>query len=228
MPARTIHKVTGLCLVAPVLLLVVTGIPLELSDRLGLGRTGVPYEWVHARYGISAPNEAHVVGDAIELGDLLLVHQRAIENFGNLLAAKTSGDLTFILTSDEWILVPTDSTIPVERGTYPNPISQATFVAGLPMLATEAGIITSTDYGASWHPALAPVPNWSKPERVAVLPRWHARYAASVLTWERWLQDLHSGRFFGTVGQWIMTFASLAFVLLAITGTWVWIRSLRR
>ena len=41
---------------------------------------------------------------------------------------------------------------------------------------------------------------------------------------ERLLQDLHSGRLFGIFGVILMDLASVALVLLALTGCWVWLR----
>ena len=56
-----------------------------------------------------------------------------------------------------------------------------------------------------------------------MLPESRARYAATRLNWERWLQDLHSGRFFGPVGVWIMTIAGAALIVLGISGLIVWV-----
>ena len=48
-----------------------------------------------------------------------------------------------------------------------------------------------------------------------------------MLTAERWLQDLHSGRFFGTPGVVIVDVASLLMLILAGTGLMLWWRSNR-
>ena len=49
-----------------------------------------------------------------------------------------------------------------------------------------------------------------------------------MLTVERLLQDLHSGRAFGPVGAWIINIATLLLAVLAATGYLIWWRSRRR
>jgi len=42
------------------------------------------------------------------------------------------------------------------------------------------------------------------------------------LSWQKVVQDIHSGRFFGPVGVWIYDIATLALVFLALSGFWLW------
>ncbi|NKC01331.1 MAG: hypothetical protein GKR90_22925 [Pseudomonadales bacterium] len=227
---RAFHKVTGLCLILPVLLLVITGIPLELSSQPKLGSTGVPFTWVHEAYGVDLPREALVQGGVIQLGDLFLVGEskRSVRANGQFLAAYAQPEFTMILTDREWLLVAVDPGITVDRGGYPDSITRAGFGAGIPMIETATGPLSSTDYGASWHPALATVEAWPQPTLIRTDDVVRTAYGASVVNWERWLQDLHSGRFFGQIGIWIMTAAGIAFVMLAISGFLLWFRTLRR
>ena len=227
---RTFHKVTGLCLTLPVLLLVLTGIPLELSSQLKLGSTGVPFIWVHKAYGIELPEQAFVQNGVIELDGLFLVgdNMRSVAFHGQFLAASAQPNFTMILTDKEWLLVAQDPSITVDRGDYPAPITDASFGAGIPMIATENGPLNSTDYGASWHPASATLDAWPAPSSFQPDRNTQAAYGAALVNWERWLQDLHSGRFFGEVGTWVMTAAGAAFLLLAISGLLLWVRTLRR
>ncbi|MGH8561225.1 MAG: PepSY-associated TM helix domain-containing protein, partial [Nevskiales bacterium] len=44
------------------------------------------------------------------------------------------------------------------------------------------------------------------------------------LSQERVLADLHSGRLFGRYGPWVMDLAALGFMILAVTGLWLWWR----
>ena len=48
-----------------------------------------------------------------------------------------------------------------------------------------------------------------------------------VLPIERLLLDLHSGRFFGRFGPWVMDAAAVLIVLLGVSGTWIWLRRRR-
>ena len=46
-----------------------------------------------------------------------------------------------------------------------------------------------------------------------------------IITWERFMQDLHSGRFFGQVGVYFIDIISVLLLILAITGIVLWSRS---
>ena len=52
-----------------------------------------------------------------------------------------------------------------------------------------------------------------------------AQYRGSDLTWERVWLDIHAGRFLGAWGPWVMDFAALCFLLLAISGMYMWSQS---
>lgn len=43
-----------------------------------------------------------------------------------------------------------------------------------------------------------------------------------VISWQKVLQDLHSGRFFGHWGIYVVDGAALILVLLALSGFWIW------
>ena len=225
---RSLHKLTGLAIAVPVLLLVLTGIPLEFVDQLKLGTRGVQYEWVHHSYGVQSPDSALKIDKVVQIEDLIIVADHTIEATAPLLAARDLNGFTMILTRTEWLLVPDDAGTPVERGGLPETAIRAAFAAGLPIVEGASGKQTSTDYGASWQTLEAPVHQWSTAESVDTLDEWKRIYGASVISWERWLQDLHSGRFFGQIGQWIMTFAGFALLVLAFSGFLIWFRTLRR
>ena len=60
----------------------------------------------------------------------------------------------------------------------------------------------------------------SQKERTALLSDAQGR----LITWERLLLDLHSGRLFGTAGVVVVDAAALILMLLAVTGVVLWTR----
>lgn len=44
-----------------------------------------------------------------------------------------------------------------------------------------------------------------------------------VISWQRVILDLHSGRWFGEWGIWVMDAAAVALILLALSGLWLWL-----
>jgi hypothetical protein len=45
----------------------------------------------------------------------------------------------------------------------------------------------------------------------------------TVISWQRVILDLHSGRWFGDYGVWLMDAAAVALILLALSGLWIWL-----
>ncbi|MBT3530759.1 MAG: hypothetical protein HOF74_04475 [Gammaproteobacteria bacterium] len=50
------------------------------------------------------------------------------------------------------------------------------------------------------------------------------RYGASLLSWERIVLDIHSGRVFGQFGVFLVDLMAILFLFMAITGVWIWSR----
>jgi len=49
-----------------------------------------------------------------------------------------------------------------------------------------------------------------------------SRYRGQGVTLDRIILDIHTGRFFGPVGPWLMVIASLFLIILSITGLFMW------
>lgn len=49
-----------------------------------------------------------------------------------------------------------------------------------------------------------------------------ALHFGNSISWERWILDLHSGRFLGSWGVWLMDLMALLFIFSAITGVSAW------
>jgi hypothetical protein len=49
-------------------------------------------------------------------------------------------------------------------------------------------------------------------------------YAASLISWERLLLDIHSGRALGSLGVVLVDLMALLFMLMAVSGVWIWTR----
>ena len=52
-------------------------------------------------------------------------------------------------------------------------------------------------------------------------------YRGEVLPVERVLLDLHSGRFFGPLGPWLIDASAVLLVFLSLTGSWMWLKRRR-
>ena len=220
----------GVCLALPLLLLVVTGIPLQFTVQLGLGSAGVPYGWVHAMYGIAAPATARASGEILQLGDLIFVGERSASVSGELVGAARIPGAMAVVAGPELILVADDADVPMERNALPDvPTRFGTGDDEALVIELPGGQLWSYDFGATWDDLGAAAADiaWleAQPQPSDALLR--SRFGSANLSWERWLQDLHSGRFFGSLGVWVMNLASFVFILLGFTGLVLWFTTRR-
>lgn len=54
----------------------------------------------------------------------------------------------------------------------------------------------------------------------------NAKYSGEVLTVDQIILDIHTGRFFGSFGTYVMDAAAIAFIILAGSGVYMWYRRL--
>ncbi len=52
-----------------------------------------------------------------------------------------------------------------------------------------------------------------------------ANYQGDILSWERVVLDIHAGRFIGVIGPWIMDLMAILFIILAMSGVFLWLKS---
>ncbi len=158
-----------------------------------------------------------------------MTHGRETASSGRLLGVYRFDELSVVVTSKEMLLVPVEDGVPIERTEFAFTANRFGLSDNLDLLIdTPGGVQVSTDLGANWRAEIPLSVQWlsvsSRPPSVDEA----RRYATGQLSWERWLQDLHSGRFFGVIGVWLMSFAGAAFMLLSVTGLYMWYSTRRR
>lgn len=96
------------------------------------------------------------------------------------------------------------------------------------VLETFAGRYEADAEELQWRPVRATLKPLTAAEPPAALRNTIVRDARSrEISRERVLRDLHSGSFFGAVGQWAVDIAALALLMLSVTGVWLWSRKQR-
>lgn len=227
---RHLHRITGLFILLPVIFLVATGIPLQYTDELDLGRAGVSWNWVHSAYSITAPDSAMASASATQIGAQLFVAGHSIDHPERMIGALSSPQLEAVALEQTLILVTSDLGTAPETIALPNRATK--FGGHLPRqiyIESAQGVLASTDLGVSWESTTATPGPWAPIVVAKDVRFWQDRYKSSRVSWERWLVDLHSGRFFGPFGEFIMSLASIALSLVAISGlvTWIFLRRTR-
>jgi hypothetical protein len=227
------HRYIGLTAALFVILLAVTGLVLNHTEELALDSNHINSSLLLDWYGIDAPhsisgysigsNSITAVGNDIYWNTSRIPQASAplvgAVEFGGLVVVGIEGQLLLFTVNGELI----------ER------LGGATGVpAGMQALGLtpDGGLAIQAAHGyyrtdesfLEWHETRELEAEWSRstapsPElRAALQQAWRG----TNLTLERVLLDLHSGRILGSWGIYLVDAAAVLFLLLAISGVWLW------
>lgn len=233
---RRWHRALGIISALFVLLLSITGLMLNHSHDLGLDRHHAAVGWLEDWYGVQPAGEPVSFRAGSEwlswLDGVLFAEGRVVgESVARPVGAVSLGPLIAVGLRDGVLLLTNDGKRVDMLGSN----------AGLPadlerigrgedgrLLVTAKGMtyradealtrfeLVSGGSGAAWSSReVAPAPL-----RQEVRERWRG----GAMSLERVLLDLHSGRFWGPWGVWLMDAMALIFLTLSVTGAWLWWR----
>ncbi len=230
------HRRFGIVAALLVLILSLTGLALNHTESLRLDERFATAGWLLDWYGIEAPEQAvshHADESRVALlGDRLYLDRQPIPgHYTRLSGAVAAGNFVALAVDDEVLIVTPDGQIVDRLGT------ESGVPAGLDGLglgedgsvvlragdAMYSAGIESLQWGS---PGIEPARvNWSLPDplpadELAVL---QADFVSRVLPMERVVLDLHSGRLGGSFGVLLMDGAAILLLLLALTGSWMWL-----
>ncbi|OOO01051.1 MAG: hypothetical protein USCGTAYLOR_02749 [Chromatiales bacterium USCg_Taylor] len=234
-PLQQWHRRVGMTGAVFFIFLITTGLLLNHTGALGLGKRFVETQWLLDLYHISAP-EPPVAFSAGEhfvsrLGDRLYLDMKELpERADRLIGGLKLGDTLLVAIPGKLLVVsPTGELI--ER------IESA---EGVPAGMTRIGLTASGqlvihaahgDYLADlekldWRKSTTAAVGWATP--LALPPELEEKlmqaYRGSGLSLERVILDLHSGRIVGQWGVYVVDGAALLFLALVITGLWMWMK----
>ena len=231
----TWHRRLGLTAAAFVIMLTITGLALNHTDNLGLDERYVGAGWLLAWYGIDAPARAEGFRldqrIVTQLGDRLYLDTRAVEqDVGALSGAVSTGGLVIVALDGDLLVLTADGDR-VERLRREDGIPAGIRAVGADadgrvVVRTPAGIYRADTQLLAWELSDRESTGlrWPQPAPPdqAVLATLRSDYLSNILTLERVLLDLHSGRIFGRYGPWLMDVAAVLLLVLAVTGVWLW------
>ncbi len=229
------HRRVGMTGAVFFVFLITTGLLLNHTGALGLGKRFVETPWLLDLYRISAPEPpvAFSAGDHFvsSLGDRLYLDTKELaERAERLIGGLKIGDTLLIAIPGKLLIVsPTGELI--ER------IGSADGVpAGMKRIGlTPSGqlVIRAAhgDYLADlekldWRKSTTADVDWatSLPLPPELEEKLMQAYRGSGLPLERVILDLHSGRIVGQWGVYVVNGAALLFLALVITGLWMWVK----
>jgi len=208
--------------------LLVTGIGLQFSSELGLGQRYVSAAWVLDWYGLEAPELVVRSADVIQVGEWLFLNEQPIATMRHLAGAVQLPDFTVIAGRDEVLVLHGIAARSLEKTHVTDAINRIGTWRGTPYLDTDQGLLAADDLLINWRSVVAPPGeiDWAVKVELtgATATTYRNVFRVRMLTTERWLQDLHSGRFFGLVGVLIIDLATTLLLILAGTGLVLWWR----
>ncbi len=228
------HRRLGVVVAVLVMLLSGTGIALNHTESLGLDECYVGPGWLLDWYGVQAPEAGFgfEAGPAriTLLGDHLYADTTLVGEPFNALHGAVALDGLVVVAVDRDVLLLTPEFELVERLDRYEGVPADLRGVGVTaeervVLRTEQGLWVADADFLSW--TSIPERNdvrWAAPEEVPgeLLATLRGEFRGRMLTLERALLDLHSGRLFGRFGPLVMDLAAILMAVLALSGFWLW------
>lgn len=228
---RRWHARLGVATALFFMVLIVTGVALNHTDRLGLAHIPVQSEAMTRWYGLPPPQIVAVyeAGEFIATPTVWLYRgQRLPESTGGVVGVARTPDMLAVATAQTLSLYTGQGErIDLLQGTAlpALPITGLGRTENAIALKTPKGVFASSD-GIGWLAIPEERITWSQPQ--APTPQTLARVSRQLapnIPLERVLLDLHSGRLLGRYGPLLMDAAALILLLLSLSGLWIQWRS---
>ncbi len=232
--ARRSHRVVAIGAFSFLILIALTGLLLNHADDLGLPQATISSVVAKRVYGIEAPpieavfaagEFVFVTVDNTVYADVTPIAFDA----GTILGAVVNDSMIVIATDRELILTTVDA-VPIERTGIDSAqaLSRIGHYESRVVVATSDGIF-ALDTNRMILTPLEMMPtnmSWSEPILISDEQRQRIDTATvgQIISWERMLLDLHSGRILPVVGRYLFDLTALCLLYLCMSGVLLWFR----
>ncbi|MGJ8654001.1 MAG: PepSY domain-containing protein [Opitutaceae bacterium] len=234
------HRWMGIASAIFLVVLSITGLALNHTERLGLNQVTIRNSFILDRYGMAAGNEItayriHKSNTIAHLDGQLFYNARPL-SAGHIPLGIVEGDpISVIATQDELLYLTSAGELIEKLDTTQLPYAELTAVGttidGKPVLITDEGRIAPDEdwlafdsYQASYNVDPLKAVELDAVTTTAILDQ----FQGGGVTLYRVLLDLHSGRLFGWGGRTLMDLSAIAIILLVTSGLTGWLRKSRR
>ena len=227
------HRYMGLTAALFVVVLAITGLAMNHTEELELDSTNVQSNTLLDWYGIHAPEIKNSYKAGIhqvsEVGENIYWDTLKIPGLAApLIGVVEYSDFIIVSVENQLLLFTTGGELVEQLGS----------AAGVPRDMQAIGLTTNGDLAIraaqgfyrvnadflEWHKTDSLTATWVHSEKPSVQHEQalQASWRGSGLPMERVMLDLHSGRILGSWGVYLMDAATIVFMMLAITGVWLW------
>jgi hypothetical protein len=222
------HRYTGLGMALIIVMLAVTGIILNHTDDLKLDSHYVKSKAILDWYGIASSKPKIAFASrthwVIQSGEQIYLGSQPIIKKPEPLVGLVSSDTFLLLGFTTGLILLSNEGEIIER--IEKPISRIAIDSlDTVIIESKDRVLSSDDALLSWLET-EKIPEWSIPSNppATLLERINKLSRNNILPYERVLLDIHSGRFFGPYGVLMVDIAGILFILLAVSGCWIWLR----
>lgn len=231
------HRSLGLAGALFVLLLTMTGVLINHGTRFSLEKRYVESTWFLDVYGIDPPpvNESFRAKDrwVTRVDKQVYLDARSVAFTEEPLIGVLQQDQTIVLATSKYLLL-LDlqgnllDKLGREHGA-PAPFARLGKSGGSVAVLANDTLYHIDLNSLSWTKQRTQSVRWSEPETLpaAMQTQIGDQARRRMLSWDRAVRELHSGRILGSWGVWLMDVIAFVFLLLTVSGIWVWWRARR-
>jgi len=230
------HRRAGLFALVLVIILAITGIMLNHTERFNLDGTYVNNSWLLKWYGIEPEEEPISYRVETNNGAHIISTLQNQLFFDNAAITTLQQAMHGAITAEQFIVVALDNEIILLsfEGEFIERISTSISFSNIqrlgmkykrPVIETSEPLYYMADeHILDWDVIINNDIAWAK--KYLLSENEHEQlliaYRGSGLKLERVILDLHSGRIFGRYGIYLMDAAAIALLWLSLSGLWVW------
>lgn len=230
------HARVGVLAALFFIMLTITGLLLNHTERLQLDSKPVGTPWLMQWYGLKSLSPDHGYlsrqGYAASDGQRHVLNGKMLDEFaGPLLGLAEINEAYYLATTSSIHIYDMDGRL-IEKLSgmaLPAPfISRIGSADDDLLIETNQGTFKSKD-GLSWEKHTGTPPRWSALEPLPADKKTKvSKLFAPTLPLERIVLDVHSGRILGRHGPLVMDLVALVLLALSLSGIWIYLRSIRK
>jgi len=226
------HRRIGLTAIVLVIILAITGIALNHTERFNLDNRYIQSNLILNWYGLQPEGELigyQISPDMISSWDnSLFFNTKIIAQITSPLRGAIKTSQLYVAAFDNEIILITHQGELIERMPTSASFKQIQKLGtkyDRPVIETaDPYYYIADEHILDWDIIIDEGISWSKPVALSETEagKLLESYRGRGITLERFILDLHSGRLFGDIGVYVMDAAAIALLWLSFSGLWVW------